>query len=52
MRMMTISSVDSSIWAACRYDAKGYLLPISVMAGVRLPIIAYGERQLNENGVP
>ncbi len=42
MRMMTISSNDSRIWAACRYGAKGYLLPISVMAGVRLPIIAYG----------
>ena len=41
MRMMTISSTDSSIWAACRYGAKGYVLPISVMAGVRLPIIAY-----------
>ena len=41
MRMMTISSTDSRIWAACRYGAKGYLLPISVMAGVRLPIIAY-----------
>ena len=41
MRMMTISSNDSRIWAACRYGAKGYLLPISVMAGVRLPIIAY-----------
>ncbi len=35
MRMMTISSTDSRIWAACRYGAKGYLLPISVMAGVR-----------------
>ena len=44
MRMMTISSTDSRIWAACRYGAKGYLLPISVMAGVRLPIIAYAGR--------
>ena len=44
MRIMTISSTDSSIWAACRYGAKGYLLPISVMAGVRLPIIAYAGR--------
>ncbi len=44
MRIMTISSTDSSIWAACRYGAKGYLLPISVLAGVRLPIIAYAGR--------
>ena len=28
MRIMTISSTDSSIWAACRYGAKGYVLPI------------------------
>ena len=44
MRMMTISKVDSSIWAACRYAAKGYELPISVLAGDRVPIIAYGGR--------
>ena len=44
MRIMTISSTDSSIWAACRYGAKGYLLPILVIAGVRLPIIAYAGR--------
>ena len=31
MRMMTMSRTESSIWAACRYGAKGYLLPISVM---------------------
>ncbi len=45
MRMMTISSTDSSIWAACRYGAKGYLLPILVIAGVSLPIIAYAGRR-------
>ena len=44
MRIMTISSTDSSIWAACRYGAKGYLLPILVIAGVSLPIIAYAGR--------
>ena len=50
MRMMTISSTDSSIWAACRYGAKGYVLPISVMAGVRLPIIAYAGRTGRRGG--
>ena len=52
MRMMTISSNDSRIWAACRYGAKGYLLPISVMAGVRLPIIAYAGAYAGVGGMP
>ena len=51
MRMMTISSTDSRIWAACRYGAKGYLLPISVMAGDRLLIIAYASRCFRSGGV-
>ena len=41
MRMITIRSTDSRIWAACRYGAKSCLLPISVTAGDRVPIIAY-----------